>query len=69
MELLQRAGWEGRLEHPGGWTESLHSLLCWDCQEVQDILLKGTIYHAAIIVPCSHFYPFFGGVGGNLDLA
>ena len=41
MKVLEVEGWRGTLEHPEGWTETLNSLLCWDCQEVQDILLKG----------------------------
>jgi len=49
MKVLEVEGWRGTLEHPEGWTETLNSLLCWDCQEVQDILLKGCSLHVSSI--------------------
>jgi hypothetical protein len=44
MAAMLQAGWAGELTHPAsGQTESLLSLLCWDCPEVRDSLLTGMI--------------------------
>ena len=43
MSALKSGGWEGCLEHPDGWKESLQQLLCWGNQNIQDNLVKGLI--------------------------
>ena len=41
LQALKEEGWEGCLIHPEGWSESLNNLLCWGCQDVQDVLIQG----------------------------